>query len=124
MIHFFALQVTVGEQLQDRVLVKTVPKKSTTPSLLGMQTMELSRRELAELNIKYGIRAGKVSANGAAADAGIRNGDIIVSFNKVDVESPRQLDQLVENSPRDHAVPVLVLRDRTPHFIALKVPKA
>ncbi len=118
------LQVTVGEQLQDRVLVKTVPKKSTTPSLLGMQTMELSRRELAELNIKYGIRAGKVSANGAAADAGIRNGDIIVSFNKVDVESPRQLDQLVENSPRDQALPVLVLRDRTPHFIALKVPKA
>ena len=118
------LQVTVGEQLQDRVLVKTVPKKSTTPSLLGMQTMELSRRELAELNIEYGIRAGKVIANGAAADAGIRNGDIIVSFNKVDVESPRQLDQLVENSPRDHAVPVLVLRDRTPHFIALKVPKA
>jgi serine protease Do len=118
------LQVTVGEQQQDRVLVSTAPKKTTTPSLLGMQTMKLSRRELDQLNIKSGIRAGQVIANGPAAEAGIRNGDVIVSFNKIAVESPRQLDQLVDKSPRDQSVPVLVLRDRTPHFIALKVPKA
>jgi len=40
------------------------------------------------------------------------------------VDSPRQLNELAEHSPRDRAVPVLVLRDRTAHFIALTVPSA
>ncbi len=118
------LQVTVGERQQDRVVAKAVPQTSTTPSLLGLQTTKLNNDERDSLNLAHGIRAGKVNAGGPAAEAGIRSGDIIVSFNKVAVDSPRQLDKLAEDSPRDRPVPVLVLRDRTPHFIALTVPSA
>ncbi len=116
------VQVTVGELQRDRAPAKTVPTKLLAPSLLGLQTMELSSDERDALDIKHGIRAVEVRPNGAAAAAGIRSGDIIVSFNQVDVKSSRQLDELVENSPRDRVVSVLVLRDRTARFMALKIP--
>ncbi len=118
------LQVTVRELQQDRGTVKTAAQKPTAPSVLGVKAADLSEQERKKFDIPHGVRAADVAANSPAAKAGIRRGDIIVSFNKADVQSSQQLDQLVESAPREHALPVLVLRNNAPHFIALTVPKA
>jgi serine protease Do len=109
---------------RDRAIATAAIQKPVLPVLLGMQALQLSSAERDALNIKHGVRAGEVLADGPAAAAGIRSGDIIVSFNRVAVESPRQFGRLVEESPREQALPVLVLRDNTVRFIALKVPRA
>ena len=118
------LDVTIRELERDRVVSKANTEKTKAPQVLGMQTIPLSDEERQALDIKHGVRAGQVAADSPAARAGIRSGDVIVSFNKVDVESPDQLNELVEKAPKDTTVPVLVMRDRSPQFIALTVPKA
>jgi serine protease Do len=58
-----------------------------------------------------GALIGGVSENSPAARAGLKAGDIVVTFDGKPVESPRVLPALVANTPVGRGVPVVVLRD-------------
>ena len=118
------LQVTVRELEQDRVVKKTSMKAPKPENILGMKAKSLSDEDLQTLDIENGVLAAEVAEGSPAAQAGIRTGDVIVSFNKIDVKSLEQLSGLIKEAPKDAALPVLVLRNRAPHFLALTVPKA
>ena len=119
-----SLDVTVQELQQDAVVKKTSMQAPSADVVLGMKAKRLSDEEREALAIENGVLAAEVAADSPAARAGIRSGDVIVSFNKVEVESPEQLSGLIEKAPKDAALPVLVMRNRAPHFIAITVPKA
>lgn len=53
---------------------------------------------------------------------GIRKGDIIISINNKDVKDSRQFRKLVKDLPAGKSVAVLVQRDGSPTFLAIKVP--
>ncbi|MDH3451537.1 MAG: PDZ domain-containing protein, partial [Gammaproteobacteria bacterium] len=65
-----------------------------------------------------------INPRGPAARAGIRRGDIILSFNQTAVNSTRELSKLVQDSPSDKPIAVLIQRDSATQFIALTLPEA
>ena len=54
--------------------------------------------------------------------AGLRQGDIILMINNVDVKDVSQFRQLVKDLPEGKSVPMLVQRGAGPMFLALKMP--
>jgi len=88
---------------------------------LGLAVAGLTDEEMERLDVRDGVRV--VDVSGAAADAGIRPGDIVVRLNHQAIGSPSQLEELAESLTAGRTVPVLVLRNSNPTFLALKVPE-
>ena len=123
------LSVTVRELQRDGVIKKTsaTPEPETpdgASSVLGLQLSELGADEREQLSVDNGLLAKGVDSDGPAGSAGIRPGDVIVSLNQIAIESSAQLDEVVEELPRGESVPVLVVRDARPYFIAVTIPRA
>ena len=60
--------------------------------------------------------------SGPARAAGLRQGDIILMINNVDVKNVSQFRQLVKDLPAGKSLPMLVQRGSGPMFLALKIP--
>jgi serine protease Do len=68
-----------------------------------------------------GVRVIEVTGDPARA-AGIRAGDVIVQLAGEPVASPEDLEERAQAAPEGRSVPVLIHRDGTPVFIALRIP--
>lgn len=80
---------------------------------LGVYLQELTN-EMAEalrLDAPRGVLISGVDPRGPAGPAGLRTGDVIVSFNDREVRSPRELPRIVAEAPVGTAVPVTLMRD-------------
>jgi serine protease Do len=58
----------------------------------------------------------------AAREAGIQQGDVILSLNGIEVDDVAQFNKLVAELPADKTVALLVHRNTGPIFLALRVP--
>ncbi|MEN8169594.1 MAG: DegQ family serine endoprotease [Pseudomonadota bacterium] len=119
-----SLKVRIGELPAEDELTeaKSEPKKMKADRL-GLAIMELSAEQRKALDIvEGGVLVDQVKA-GAAAEAGIQRGDVIVKLNNRDVTDVRSFRQLVKELPASRSVPVLVIRRSGPIFMALRVPE-
>lgn len=88
---------------------------------LAMEVIDLSETQREELTVpKGGVLVVKVEP-GAAADAGIRRGDVILSINSEKVTDAKQFLDVAKDLPEDKAVPVLVQRGEGSIFLALRI---
>ncbi|MCZ6617325.1 MAG: DegQ family serine endoprotease [Gammaproteobacteria bacterium] len=90
------------------------------PSRLGLNVENLDEDGRQRLNISGGVRV--LEATGAAAQAGFRRGDVITRLNHktvTDLESFLEIAEALPSGP----TPVLIIRGRTPTFLALRVPE-
>jgi serine protease Do len=119
------LTVRIGELPAEEELQQAqgaAPQKTHTDRL-GLSVTDLSAEQRKALELdKGGVLVDEVS-DGAAAKAGIQQGDVITKLNNRSVDSSKQYRQLVKKLPKGKSVPVLVLRRSGPLFLALKVPK-
>ncbi len=80
---------------------------------LGVRIQEVTD-EIAE-SLRLGSRRGALIAgveqNGPAGPAGIKTGDVIVSFDGRDVRNSRELPRIVSETAVGKAVPVIVMRE-------------
>lgn len=114
------LQVTVGDWPDAEQATASRPEESRQ-ARLGISVAELERAERERLGIEGGVRVRELDPDGAAAAAGIRPGDILVSLDHRGVSSPGQLVELVGELPTDRAVPVRLYRDGRSLFVALRL---
>jgi serine protease Do len=80
---------------------------------LGVNVQEITN-EIAEalrLDAPRGALISGVDPRGPAGPAGMRTGDVIVSFNGREVRSPQELPRIVAEAPVGSTVPVSVMRD-------------
>jgi serine protease Do len=61
---------------------------------------------------------------GAAAEAGVRPGDILLSLNNQKIKDAAHLQQLVNELPRGKRIPLLVKRGDGSLYLALEIPAA
>ncbi|MGI9327670.1 MAG: DegQ family serine endoprotease [Pseudomonadales bacterium] len=96
------------------------PGSDESNDTLGLAVEALADPMKERLNISGGVRV--VSANGPAAEAGMRQGDIITRINNQAIDGPADFAKVSESLPRGRSVPVLIIRGEVPTFLAFKVP--
>ena len=90
---------------------------------LGLSVIDIDPEVRSELGLeeKGGALVSEV-AGGAARDAGIRRGDIVLMFDGAEVKSARHLRELIDAARDKRTVAVLVRRGDSPMFMALRLP--
>ena len=88
------LSVVVAEFEPERVVARKPPErenaKPPTVSSIGVAVSDLTDAQKRELKLKNGVRVESVE--GAAARAGIRESDVILSVDNVEVTSAKQFE--------------------------------
>ncbi len=114
------LTITVGDWPDAERATASRPQESRQ-ARLGISVGELERAEREQIGIEGGVRVREVDPSGAAAAAGIRPGDILVSIDHQAVNDSDQLVEMVGELPSDRAVPVRLFRDGRSMFVALRL---
>jgi serine protease Do len=114
------LSVTVVEFEADRPRKTNEkdPKAAPAPvvSSWGLSVADLGDAQRRELKVKGGVRVEAVE--GAAARAGLREGDVILALENVEVTSAKQFEAVLAKADKNKPVNVLVRRgDRVSYLI-------
>ena len=90
---------------------------------VGMVVESLSAEQRSrEQIVSGGVRVLQVTP-GAAQDAGLRPGDIVLTIGGNEIDSPERLEQVISNLRGGQSVPVLVQRRGAPLFLAMEIPQ-
>ena len=115
------LNLTIAEMEPDNKTAKKEEKKAKpdqTANALGLVVTELTDVQKKELKVEGG--AVVETAEGAAARAGIRPGDLILRVNNTDVKDGKQFNALVAKLEPKKTVLLLVRRGEASQFVTVK----
>jgi serine protease Do len=115
------LAVTIGDWPDSEQPAQPQSGESDAQARLGIAVAELDETERERLGVDSGVLVRDIDPRGAAAEAGIRPGDVLVSLDHHAVESASQLRELVDSLPTDRAVPVRLYREGRSLFVALRL---
>jgi serine protease Do len=110
--------VTVGEFEPDRPR-RTAQADPKTTSSIGLAVADLSDAQKRELKVRNGVRVE--AADGAAARAGIREGDILLSMENTEITDSKLFATLVAKAEKARAVSVLVRRGDSVNYIVIRL---
>lgn len=117
---FKTLSIAVGEMPQDKdeALIQPKPTSKAEPNKLGLLTHDLTPQQKKRLG-KNGVLVA--NADGAAAQAGIRRGDVILAVNNNEVTDSDQFAKLVSTASSGKTLALLVLRGDMTLYVPVKV---
>ena len=105
------LSVTIGEMKGGKVAAAAPAEESH--GRLGIAARQLTPEEQKQAGVKGGVLVE--NASGAAAEAGIQSGDVILSFNGTPVKTVDELRSLVAKAGKK--VALLVMREDAKIFV-------
>ncbi len=112
------LQMTVGDRASSTAIAAEVIPE-TGSNRLGLVVEALDAKTRAGLGIEHGVLVLEVE--GAAAEAGIQIGDIVITLNGVNLDSSEDLAGLEAILPVNRVLPVLVARGEAQSFFTIKL---
>jgi serine protease Do len=118
------VQVTVAEFEADRPTRRAQAEpgnnNSTPPSktALGLGVTDLTEAQKRELKIKNGVRVETVE--GAAARAGIREGDVVLAIDNTEVADVKQFLGVAAKVEKSRAVSVMVKRGEFVNYMVIR----
>ncbi len=120
------ISVTIGELPDERQASADAdePKggaakpPSGAAAALGLTVSELSDAQRRELKLHGGVRVD--AAVDAAARAGLREGDLILAVNNVEVASLKQFQAQLTKADKAKAINLMVRRDDVVSFVLLR----
>ena len=104
----------VPSRLAKRVVNQLIEYGETQRGYLGVLLDDVTEDTMARLglsNTDGALVTGVPSNGGPAAQAGIRQDDVIVRFNGTEVDARRDLTLAVAEAPTGRQVPVIVIRE-------------
>jgi len=113
--------VTVGEFEADRPARRAQAEPGAAPaakSTLGLTVADLSDAQKKELRVRGGVRVEAV--DGAAAKAGLREGDVILSMDNTELADSKQFTALAAKAEKARAVSVLVRRGEWVNYFVIR----
>ena len=116
------LQVTVAELPADEKLASGGGGGGAYESnALNITVSNPTAEQKKELEIEdHGVIVQSVSA-GPAQKAGVRKGDVLLLINNQKVKDVAGFEKLIKDLPKDKSIPVLIQRQGSPIFLALKL---
>ena len=97
------------------------PAAKVEANKIGLTLKELTPQQKKKLNGKNGLLV--TESIGAAAQAGIRRGDVILGLNNSESQSVEAFNKQINAVPAGKAVAVLVLRGESTLYVPIKVTK-
>lgn len=90
-------------------------------SYLGIGPRDITQNRVASLKLKddSGVEVAEMDHDAPAAKAGVKVGDVILSFNGQKVESAEQLRRLIHETPSGRTVQLGISRDGQPVQLAV-----
>lgn len=115
------LNITVGEMPVDKDEANVGPKGNGKPEAnrIGLILRELNPQQKKNLNGKNGLLV--VDAQGPAAQAGIRRGDMILALNNTDIQSLEQFNKQIAAMASGKTVALLVQRGENTLYVPVKI---
>jgi serine protease Do len=112
--------VTVGEFEADRPLRKAADSAPVpaAKSSFGLTVAELTDAQKKDMRLRGGVRVEAV--DGAAARAGLREGDVILSLDNAEISDLKQFNQLAQRAEKAKAVSVLVRRGESVNYLVIR----
>lgn len=117
------LTITLGEMPADKDEVAAAPQSTAKPesNRLGLTLRELTPQQRRSLNGRNALLV--VDAQGAAAQAGIRRGDLVLGLNNTEVQNLEQFGKQVNAIPAGKTVALLVQRGENTLYVPIKIGK-
>lgn len=118
------LQVTVAEiEPDNKPVAKAVereekPKASAAAQQLGLSVLELTDAQKKELKLKGGVAVA--SATDAAARAGLREGDVILSVANAEITGLKDFEAVVSKADKSKALSVLYRRGEWTQYAVIR----
>jgi serine protease Do len=117
------LSISIAEVEADKPLAKASardekPKTSTAGQAVGLGVSEATDAQKKELKIKGGVRVD--SAVDAAARAGLREGDIIMSLGNTEISSVKEFEAALAKHDKSKTLAVLVRRADLVQWVLIK----
>ena len=91
---------------------------SAAKTALGLSVANLTDAQKRELKVKGGVKVEAVE--GAAARAGLREGDVITQLDNVEVSDMKQFGGLIAKLDKNKSVTVLVRRGEWVNYVVIK----
>ena len=116
------VSITVGEMPAEKIVQRPGRKESKPGNViarLGLTLSEPSSDQRKELGLSGGLLVE--DAQGAAAKAGIRRGDVLMAINNQDVKSVEQLNQLLGQFEKARSVALLIRRGDGALYVPLRL---
>ena len=121
------LSIVVAELEPERAETKAAapetvkPQASNALQALGLSLAELPAAEKKELNLKGGVRVA--SAEGPAARAGLREGDVIVAIANVETASVKDVEAALSKLEKSRPINVLFRRGEWAQYAVIRAPR-
>ena len=117
------LSVTIGEVEPEKPVRKASGTESKPPlagpaHALGLVVSDLPDVQKKELKVKGGVRID--SAEGAAARAGLREGDVIVAVSNSEITSVKEFDAVLAKMDKTKSVNVLFRRGEWAQYALIR----
>jgi serine protease Do len=117
------LTVTVAEFEPERPVRRVAAEPGSAPqaavkSALGLTVSDLTDAQKRELRVKGGVRVDTVE--GAAGRAGLREGDVILSIDNVEVADAKAFGAAAAKTDRNKPVTVLVRRGEWVNYLVIR----
>lgn len=113
----------IPANLAKNVVAQLKDKGKITRGWIGVRIQQVTDDIAKSLGLPKteGALVSSVTAKGPAADAGVKNGDVIIKFNGRDVAEMRRLPRVVAETNIGAKVPVTVWRDGKALELTMKV---
>jgi serine protease Do len=117
------LTVAVGEFEPERPVRVSQQTPATPPapspaSAIGLAVSDLTEAQKREMKLRGGVVVD--AAEGAAARAGVREGDVILSIDNTEVADSKQFGALVTKLDKSRAVSLMVRRGEWVNYLVLR----
>ena len=117
------LTITIAEIEPDKPVAKAVereerPKASAAAQQLGLSVLELTDAQKKELKLKGGVAVA--SATDAAARAGLREGDVILSVANAEIAGLKDFEAVVSKADKSKPLSLLYRRGEWAQYAVIR----
>lgn len=113
--------MTVAEVESDKASAAApgdAPSAPAVKSVMGLSVVDLTDAQKTELRLKGGVRVEAV--DGAAARAGVREGDVITLLDNIEVNDVKQFTALAAKLDKTKPITVLVRRGEWVNYVVIR----